>query len=305
MTSHRKSVYAAGGVVWRPVVDGEPAIEVAVIHRPRYDDWTLPKGKCENDETFVATAVREIAEETGYSVRLGRHLRRVDYDLGSSSRKYVHYWSARVTGGEFVLNEEVDEIEWCTLAAARDRLSYGADRKVLAEFARLPADLHTVLVVRHAKAGRSARYRGDDRLRPLEPFGWTQAERLVEQFTAFGGRYLHAADRTRCLQTLEPLAVALSAPIRVEPALSEESYKEDPESALTRVREIARADGVHVICSQGKVIPGLLASWVGAGPASMPRTRNRKAGMWVLTLDGDDVVSVDHIDSPLRRADSD
>ena len=298
-------MYAAGGVVWRPVDGDESSIEVAVIHRPRYDDWTLPKGKCENDENFVATAVREIAEETGYSVRLGRHLRRVDYDLGSSSRKHVHYWSARVTGGEFVVNDEVDEIEWCTVASAHDRLSHRADQKVLAEFARLPADLHTVLVVRHAKAGRSARYRGDDRLRPLEPFGWTQAQRLVEQFSAFGGQHLHAADRTRCLQTLEPLALALMAPIRVEPSLSEESYKEDPDVALRRVREIAREAGVHVICSQGKVIPGLLSSWVGSGPASMPRTRNRKAGMWVLTMHGDDIVAVDHIDSPLRRADSD
>ncbi len=302
--TNRKSVYAAGGVVWRPCTDASTAIEVALIHRPRYDDWTLPKGKCEGDETFVATAVREIAEETGYSVRLGRHLRRVDYDLGATSRKHVHYWSARVTGGEFVVNDEVDAIEWLSATEARGRLSHGADRKVLAEFERLPADLHTVLVIRHAKAGRSSRYRGDDRRRPLEPFGWTQAQRLVEHILAFGGQHLHSADRTRCLQTIEPAAVELAVPIHIETELSEESYRDNPDAAHGRVRDIARHKGIHVICSQGKVIPGLLTAWIGEGPASMPRTRNRKASMWVLTLDGDLVVAVDHLDSPLRPVDS-
>ena len=92
---HRTTL-AAGAVIWR----GSPQEpEIALIHRPHYDDWSLPKGKVDPGEALQATAVREIAEETGYSVRLGRHLRDVSYDL-DHARKHVRYWSARAVGGD-------------------------------------------------------------------------------------------------------------------------------------------------------------------------------------------------------------
>ena len=151
MSAQKRTVFAAGGVLWRPTHGGK-GVEIALIHRPRYDDWTLPKGKRESGENLVATAVREIAEETGCSTRLGRRLSTVAYDVGAG-RKVVHYWSARWCAGDFRVNDEVDELRWMSPADAAGGLSYKADRKVLAEFTRLPADLHTVLVVRHAKAG--------------------------------------------------------------------------------------------------------------------------------------------------------
>ena len=178
MSAQKRTVWAAGGVVWRPTSSGD--VEVALIHRPRYDDWTLPKGKRESGENLVATAVREIAEETGCSTRLGRRLATVGYDV-AAGRKVVHYWSARWCAGEFAVNDEVDEMRWLSPEKAASTASFAADRKVLAEFTRLPADLHTVLVVRHAKAGRASRYRGDDRLRPLEKVGLLQAEKKGEQ----------------------------------------------------------------------------------------------------------------------------
>jgi 8-oxo-dGTP diphosphatase len=296
MSAQKRTVYAAGGVLWRPTHTG---VEIALIHRPRYDDWTLPKGKRESGENLVATAVREIAEETGCSARLGRRLATVGYDV-AAGRKVVHYWSARWTSGEFVVNDEVDELLWVALGTAPEKLSYKADRKVLAEFARLPADLHTVLVVRHAKAGRASRYRGDDRLRPLERVGRLQAEKIVDQALVFGARYVHSADRTRCLQTVEPLALALGTGITVERTLSEEAYRADPAPAVARIKEIAALDGVHVVCSQGKVIPGLMQTWVGADGVSLPRARNRKASMWVVSMHDGAVVAADHVDSPLR-----
>ena len=298
MSAQKRTVYAAGGVVWRPT-HGGGGVEIALIHRPRYDDWTLPKGKRESGENLVATAVREIAEETGSSTRLGRRLATVGYEV-AAGRKVVHYWSARWCGGEFTVNEEVDQLRWVSPADAAGGLSYKADRKVLAEFTRLPADLHTVLVVRHAKAGRASRYRGDDRLRPLERVGRLQAEKIVDQAVAFGARYVHSADRTRCMQTVEPLALHLDTAITVERSLSEEAYRADPAPALARMREIAALDDVHVVCSQGKVIPGLMQSWVGADGVSLPRARNRKASMWVVSMHDGTVVAADHVDSPLR-----
>ena len=123
MAKKTNEVWAAGGVVWRPVVPGPTGndaaeiddVEIAVVHRPEYDDWTLPKGKAEPGETLIDTAVREIAEETGQHVVLGRHLDDVHYDLGST-RKHVRYWSARASDGEFVAGHRYGSVGVGTFA---------------------------------------------------------------------------------------------------------------------------------------------------------------------------------------------
>lgn len=293
-------VYAAGGVVWRENPDG--GVEVALVHRPRYDDWTLPKGKVEHGETLIAAAVREIREETGYSVRLGRHLRMVSYDLRGPGRKHVHYWSAEVTGGNFEPNDEVDELRWLPVESAESELSYRLDRRVLTSFVALPVRLDTLLLVRHAKAGRKARYRGDDRLRPLEKVGRVQAEAMLGLLLAFGPTHVHSADRVRCHQTVAPLADELGLTIVDEPTLSEEAYGDDPKAGRKRIREIGRDNGIHVVCSQGKVIPPLLRWWANHDDVTLPAARNRKASVWVLSLLDGRLVAASHIDSPLPGA---
>ena len=198
---------AAGAVLWRS--DGDSAEpEVAVIHRPRYDDWSLPKGKVDPGETEPVTAVREVHEETGYRSHLGRRLAAVSYPVEQGIKK-VRYWAARSVGGEFTPNSEVDELKWLPVADAMKQLGYPHDRKVLRRFAKLPADTQTVLIVRHGTAGSKSRYKGDDRKRPLDKHGRAQAESLVGQLLAFGADTLYAADRVRCHQTLEPLAEEL------------------------------------------------------------------------------------------------
>ncbi|MFT4201485.1 NUDIX hydrolase [Gordonia sp. (in: high G+C Gram-positive bacteria)] len=297
-----RTVWAGGGVLWRPGSEqwGEP--QIAVIHRPRYDDWTLPKGKTESGETVYATAVREIAEETGYSVILGRHLRHVTYAVGDSKRKHVRYWSARMTGGEFKANKEVDELVWTSPDAAKEMLTYTLDRLVVDEFLALPTDLHSLLIVRHAKAGRRSRYSGDDVGRPLERAGRAQAQALADLLPLFGARRLHAADRQRCVQTLEPLAKRLGGKkIHLEPTLSEEGYAADPKAAHKRMRDLAgRDDGVHVVCSQGKAIAPLMQWWAERDGFELPPNRNRKGSAWVLSIDLDGrVVAADHIADPM------
>ncbi|MDY6870959.1 MAG: NUDIX hydrolase [Actinomycetota bacterium] len=301
VVSPTKSVPAAGAVLWRPGEDGS-APEVAVIHRPRYDDWSLPKGKVDPGETEPVTAVREVHEETGYSCVLGRRLASVSYPIEQGVKK-VRYWAARAVDGTFCPNEEVDELIWLPVREAMARLSYPHDRNVLRRFTKLPPDTRTVLIVRHATAGSKSRYRGDDRMRPLDKHGRAQAESLVGQLLAFGADRLHAADRTRCEQTLAPLAEELGQPVRPEPTLTEEAYAEDKKPARRRVLEIAAAAGdekhTPVICSQGKVIPDLIAWWCDRGGVRPDKSRNRKGSTWVLSLAGGRLVAADHVSSPL------
>jgi 8-oxo-dGTP diphosphatase len=125
-------VRAAGGVVLRRSKGGEP--EVLLVHRPRYDDWSLPKGKCEPGETDEACARREVHEETGLRVKLGDPLPDVRYEDHRGRSKVVRYWVMQPLddSSPFVPNDEVDKIRWCSLRDARKRLSYDHDRDLLA-----------------------------------------------------------------------------------------------------------------------------------------------------------------------------
>lgn len=292
-----KAVLAAGAVLWRP--NGDPSSpEVAIIHRPRYDDWSLPKGKVDPGETEPVTAVREVHEETGYTSHLGRRLVAVSYPVEQGIKK-VRYWAARRVDGEFSPNAEVDELKWLPVTEALNQLEYPYDRKVLRRFAKQPIDTQTVLIVRHGTAGSKSRYKGDDRKRPLDKHGRAQAESLVGVLLAFGGDVLYAADRLRCHQTLEPLAEELRTTICDEPLLTEEAYPENRKVARHRILEIAAAGGTPVICTQGKVIPDLIAWWCERDGVRPDKSRNRKGSAWVMSMADGRLVAADHIGSPL------
>jgi len=292
-----KDILAAGAVLWRSNTD-LAAPEVAVIHRPRYDDWSLPKGKVDPGETEPVTAVREIHEETGHSSVLGRRLAAVSYPVEQCTKK-VRYWAARSVGGEFTPNTEVDEVKWLPVAEAMKQLVYPHDRKVLRRFAKQPVDTKSVLIVRHGTAGTKSRYKGDDRKRPLDKHGRAQAESLVGVLLAFGADVLYAADRVRCRQTLEPLAEELGTTIQDEPLLTEEAYPDHRKAARHRILEIAAAGGTPVICTQGKVIPDLIAWWSERDGVRPDKSRNRKGSVWVMSMHNERLVAADHIGSPL------
>jgi 8-oxo-dGTP diphosphatase len=126
-------VRAAGGVVWRRQEDGN--LEVLLVHRPKYDDWTLPKGKLDDGESDEDAALREVEEETGLRVTLGDELPATDYHDRFGRPKHVRYWVMHVTGGEFTPNREVDEVRWLPVGEAVEALSYSRDRDVLEAFA--------------------------------------------------------------------------------------------------------------------------------------------------------------------------
>lgn len=287
-------VLAGGCVAWRP---GPGGPEVALVHRPRYDDWSLPKGKLERDETVPACAVRETAEETGLVVRLGARLGQVHY-LGPTGPKEVHYWAAQVRGDNgFVPDDEVDELRFLELAAAEQQLSYPHDAGVLRRFAEVGVPASTVLLVRHAKAGDRAQWDADDDLRPLSSTGHDQAAQIAALLPLFGPDRLASAPPIRCVDTVTPFAEAAGLAITTEPLLGEDGYWVDPDAGRQRLRAIAAEPGVSAICSQGGVIPDVVAALVedssrdlGIDTDDVP---SRKASTWVLTF----------VDGELRAAD--
>jgi 8-oxo-dGTP pyrophosphatase MutT (NUDIX family)/phosphohistidine phosphatase SixA len=275
-----ETVRAAGAVLWR----GSGAdVEVAVVHRPRYDDWSLPKGKLDRGETVPAAAEREVLEETGFRAVLGRHLTTVNYPV-EESVKTVDYFSARAASGEFVPNDEVDDLRWLPAAEAAKQVSYPHDRAVLDEFVRLPADLITTLLVRHAKAGKRENWDGDDELRPLSPAGRRQVEALRKVLPLWDPRRVHSAPPLRCVESVRPLAEDIGVPVILEPRLSEKGYEPDPDAALVRFLEIVSGEGTAVVCSQGGVIPGLLSSLAALSGLPLDDVPSKKGSVWVLSF---------------------
>jgi 8-oxo-dGTP diphosphatase len=236
-------------------------MEVAVVHRPRYDDWSLPKGKLDAGEHALTAAVREIGEETGLEVVAGRRSLRTSYPVPEGVKR-VDYWVMQALGGTFEPNHEVDDLRWLSIPAAADLCSHEHDRTVLADLARTDVPwMPTLVLVRHGRAGDRSEWDGPDDLRPLDERGRRQAQRLAEVLPLFAPDAVLSAPPVRCRDTVEPLAERLGLDIRPAPELGEEGFQDDPEAGLALVeRLLAPRDrpGVTVVCSQGGAIPSVL-----------------------------------------------
>ncbi|WP_346619704.1 NUDIX hydrolase [Blastococcus montanus] len=253
------AIAAAGGVVWRPA--GDDGIEIAIVHRPRYDDWSLPKGKLDAGEHALAAACREVVEETGLGVVAGRRGPTTQYAVDGVP-KHVDYWLMRWVGGSFLPNDEVDELRWLAPEEAAACCTHEHDRLVITDAARtdVPREV-SLLLVRHGRAGSKHEFEGPDELRPLDEKGRRQAQQLAEALAWFAPDDVLSAPKVRCTQTVEPLAERLGVDVRPSPRMGEEAFADDPDAGLAVVEELLapRADpGVTVLCSQGAVIPSVL-----------------------------------------------
>jgi 8-oxo-dGTP diphosphatase len=279
---------AAGGVLWRTGDGGR--LETALVHRPKYDDWSLPKGKPDAGEHPVQTAVREVTEETGMTVVAGRRSVSTRYDIGlrdgRTGTKQVDYW-LMTAAGDFVPNDEVDELRWLGVDDATDLCSHEHDRAVLADLGRVDVPrAPALLLVRHASAGERSDFEGPDELRPLDRRGRAQAQRLAEVLPLFGPTDVLSAGPTRCRQTVAPLAERLGRDVRPAPELGEEAFHEYPEAGLGVVERLlaAGSGGPAVVCSQGGAIPSVLlalgARWAGTASTLWPPSA--KGSVWAL-----------------------
>ncbi len=283
-------VKAAGGVVWRNGTgsNGETSVEVAIIHRPRYDDWSIPKGKLVPGESELEGAIREIAEETGYRVRVGRPLGEVTYlkRMGSEDRqKVVRYWSMYAEGGLFSPTPEVDQLRWVGVQEALQALTHDRDRELMRTFAAAPAVSRSVLLVRHASAGNRSDWDGDDRSRPLDDVGVAQAEGLIWFLTRFDVREIVSSDYARCVMSVEPLSAAVGLSIREEAVVSEDGYYGREHEAVALMRDVGSDNTAAVICTHGEIIPDMLQRLALADNVPLPDPVPQKKGsVWSLTF---------------------
>jgi 8-oxo-(d)GTP phosphatase len=215
-------IHAAGAVIWRPAAAG---LDVALVHRPRYDDWSHPKGKRQRGEHLLLTAIREVREETGFGVVLGRPLSASVYEVAGGT-KYVSFWVARVEeSAGLVPNAEVDEVAWLPVAAARERLTYERDIALLDELIAQPVRTVPTILLRHAEAGCKRTSGGDDQAsedlaRPLDARGVAEAEALANLLRSYGRCQVISSAAERCLATVRPYAQAVGAQVRAEPAFT-------------------------------------------------------------------------------------
>ena len=282
------TIEAAGGVLWRPALGGA-GVEVALVHRPKYDDWSLPKGKLRTGEHALLGALREVEEETGYQAQLGRSLGEIHY-VKDGAPKRVRYWAMRATAGEFTPNTEVDQLMWLPPREGARHLMEDRDEPILEAFAADPTPTWPFLVVRHGCAGERSAWSGEDRSRPLDEIGHRQAGELVPLLEAFGVERVLSADVLRCLDTVGPFASRHELTVESEPLLSETGYPEHPDQAVSRVVELAKSGVPTAICSQGRVIPALVELLIDHLDGDPPTdTSVRKGGFWVLHMarDGD------------------
>jgi len=295
-------IHAAGAVLWRARAGG---IETVLVHRPKYDDWSFPKGKSLPGEHVLLTAVREVEEETCVRAALGRRLAPQSYPV-EGQPKQVEYWAARpVSAKEFTPGDEVDDLAWLALPAARERLSYPRDVSVLDSFTAGPADTAPVILLRHAAAVPKKTWREaghDDLARPLSDAGQEQARMLGELLSTFAPARVISSAARRCQDSVTPYAEKAGVPVTQEPAFTVDSGAQGhagtewtaTRDARLRIAEVVGSRRPVIICAHRQNLSWMLAEACEMAGAPVPDGPPLQRGaFWVLQLGGGRLASAE------------
>lgn len=267
------AVHAAGAVVWRVA---RRRLEVLLVHRPRYDDWSWPKGKLEPGETLPACAAREVEEETGVAVVLGQPLGTVRYRTRDRRRKEAHYWAATpaedhdraclqarpaVAAAD---PREVDEARWVDVATARSLLTYAHDRDPLGVLEDQWRDeklrTWTMVVLRHSRAKKRSAWKGGEATRPLTTVGKQRAAELVPVIAAYGVVEVITSPWERCAATVRPYLEASGVGAELHPELTEAAHEKSKRPVRELIhRELTERSAPVVVCTHRPVLPTVVA----------------------------------------------
>ena len=291
-----KSILAAGALVWRK--SEKKKIELAIIHRPKYDDWTIPKGKVESNESLISCAYREVIEETSIETEFGRYLGEVNYQ-SLEGPKQVLFWSAQVLKeNSFTPNSEVDQIKWVEVSKAAKLLSLDTDKVILNKFIKSEYDTKPLILLRHAKAISRDEWQGDDDDRPLDALGQAQAKRLLSLYQVFNLGQIHTSDAIRCYDTVEPMAKSLGLKLEVSSKVSESSFKKDKDAAFDYAKDLMKADNRVLLCSHNPILPKMLNKLGKNSDVDTDEEKLSPADALVIHRIGKEIIQIDRIDAP-------
>jgi 8-oxo-dGTP diphosphatase len=287
-------IRAAGAIIWR---ENSPFdLEVLVIHRPQYDDWTFPKGKVDDGESSIAAAYREVKEETGVDAVFGQYLGTTSYKVDDNKKK-VKYWMARAKNDPtpFIPNSEVDKIEWVDSKTARHFLTHDEDRDLLDDFMSRERYASTLVLLRHAKAVKRSEWNDYDLDRPLNNDGVAQSYKLVKQLEPFGIQGIFSSDATRCFTTVEPFSQSSGIKVNVTKDLNEEEFDKSAKTSVEYVRQVMKFEGNHLVSGHNPIIPHVLSKIARVEYSSDDLS---PADAWIVHHRGDKVVAVEFLARP-------
>ena len=290
------TIQAAGAVVWR---NNKDKTEVAIIHRPKYNDWSFPKGKLEVGESLIACAHREVFEETNIQTEFGPFLGDIEY-LTPDGKKQVSFWAAKaITDKDFSPNSEVDQLKWVEVKKVKELLTLETDKKILAQFIKLDCDTKPFILLRHAKAVTRDEWQGDDDDRPLDSLGQNQAQRLLSIYQVYNIYQIHTSDAVRCYDTVNPMVKGLGIKLEVTGKLGENAYKKDKEKAFDYAKELIKEDSRILLCSHNPILPKMLNKLTKKSDVDADEGKLSPADAWVIHRSGKEIIQVDRIDAPI------
>jgi MutT/NUDIX family protein len=293
-------VEAAGGIIYRKrnTIDSsntsdlkktsnqanmisDDDFELCLVYRPKYDDWSWPKGKNEPKESHRHTAVREVGEETGYAVTLGPHIAQIEYPLENEGKKSIsksgaknssqnnnktevvkriHYWMMREIDENAAMKRlpafgpikpakptEIGNVIWLTPSKARKKLTHDSDRKVLDAFLEklhaYQTEYKTLILVRHGKAESRKSWQGSEATRPITPLGSAASYALGRELACYAPNRIVSSPWKRCVETVATFAHDSSLPIEQIAELTEDHHENKPKSTLSvLISEIQNLD---------------------------------------------------------------